>query len=901
MSEENSTAYQPSDVEEKWFAAWSESGAFRGDESSSKEAYSIVIPPPNVTGVLTLGHVLNNTIQDILARRARMQGKEVLWLPGTDHAGIATQSKVEKHLRDTEGKTRRDLGREEFLKRAWEWKDKHGGIIIQQLKKLGCSCDWERERFTMDEDYSKQVQDCFVHFFKSGHIYRGKRMVNWCPASLTALSDEEVIMKDSQSKFFYMRYELVDEEGEFLEIATTRPETIMGDTAVAVHPKDDRYKHLIGKKVWRPFPRAEIPIVADEHIDMELGTGVLKVTPAHDKADFEIGMKNDLPIIDVLNPDGTMNSHAGKEFAGMDRFVARRKAAEMLEELGLLIKVEARDNKVGYSERGDVPIEPRISMQWFLRYPQVEKSMGAVANRDIKFRPERWAKTYQHWLENIQDWCISRQLWWGHRIPVWYRKDKAADLQGAESLDAELAGSDLHVSIEPPADPENWVQDDDVLDTWFSSWLWPFATMDAATQKKFYPTTDLVTGPDIIFFWVARMIMAGYEFKDEKPFGNVFFTSIIRDKQGRKMSKSLGNSPDPLDIIAMYGADALRFSVMRIAPLGSDVRFIADLDKENGDLLACPQVEEGRNFANKLWNAARFRQMQEGVEPVAELDPADLSIYDLDILAKLDQLAVDLDKAYDAYRFNDCAQLLYEFFWSGYCDWYLESVKRHFFGESADPAKTAIALKVIDTVFERFLGHMHPFMPHITEELWARMGFAKEGVSLMQTTIPTGAVLEGVDTAVANRRAAEIYEATGRARNLKAEYNLAANKKVRFVLEPAEDWVAGETETLRALVGASEIAVDAEFLPAANTPAMISSIGKMHMPIEGLIDVDAEKQRLTKERDKAEKELKKVCAKLNDANFSERAPKEVVDENKKRREDFKARLAQLDEMLANLS
>ena len=924
MSEETSTAYQPSEVENKWFAAWSEKGAFHGDESSAKDAYSIVIPPPNVTGILTLGHVLNNTIQDILARRARMRGKEVLWLPGTDHAGIATQSKVEKHLRETEDKTRRDLGREEFLKRVWDWKEKHGGIIIEQLKKLGCSCDWERERFTMDEDYSRQVQDCFVHFFKSGHIYRGKRMVNWCPASLTALSDEEVIMKDSQSKFFYMRYELVDGDGEFLEIATTRPETLMGDTAVAVHPKDDRYKHLIGKKVWRPFPRAEIPIVADEHIDMELGTGVLKVTPAHDKADFEIGLKNDLPIIDVLNPDGTMNSLAGEEFAGMDRFAARRKAAEMLEELGLLIRVEARDNKVGYSERGDVPIEPRISMQWFLRYPQVGRSMESVASREIKFRPERWAKTFQHWLENIQDWCISRQLWWGHRIPVWYRKDKAEELQNAESLDAELAGSDLHVSTEPPADPENWVQDEDVLDTWFSSWLWPFATMDDATEKKFYPTTDLVTGPDIIFFWVARMIMAGYEFRDEKPFGNVFFTSIIRDKNGRKMSKSLGNSPDPLDIIAMYGADALRFSIMRIAPLGSDVRFVAnmvkmDKTKDGQPLLeSCPQVEEGRNFANKLWNAARFRLMQsqerpyelrEGggvefppiVEPAAELDPAQLSIYDIDILAKLDQLGTDLDKAYESYRFNECAQLLYDFFWSGYCDWYLESVKRHFFGESADPAKTAIALKVIDTVFERFLGHMHPFMPHITEELWERMGFAENGSLLMQTTLPEKPVLEGIDVAQAGERAAAIYEATGRARNLKAEYNLAANKKVRFVLEPAEDWVAEETDTLRALVGAGEIAVDPEFLPAANTPALIASIGKMHMPIDGLIDVDAEKARLQKERDKAEKELKKVCTKLNDANFTERAPKDVVDENKKRREDFKARIEQLDEMLANLS
>jgi valyl-tRNA synthetase len=892
MPEEIPKGYEPTAVEEKWFARWVDNAAFRGDASSTDPAYSIVIPPPNVTGVLTLGHVLNNTIQDILARRARMQGKAVLWLPGTDHAGIATQNVVEKTLKK-EGaiRHRNDLGREKLVEKIWEWKEKHGGIIIEQLKKLGCSCDWERERFTMDEDYSRQVQECFVHFFKSGNIYRGKRMVNWCPASLTALSDEEVIMKPQQSKLYYMRYEIVGEEDEYLEIATTRPETLMGDTAVAVNPNDPRYKHLIGKTVWRPFPRTEIPIVADEHIDPEFGTGVLKVTPAHDKADFEIGLRHGLAIIDVLNPDGTMSALAGEEFEGMDRFEARKLAADKLDELGLLVRVETHENNVGFSERADVPIEPRISMQWFLKYPQLERSVAAVRDREIKFTPERWSKTYLHWMENIQDWCISRQLWWGHRIPVWYRREKADVLRAAESLDMESAGLDIHVGVEPPADAENWVQDEDVLDTWFSSWLWPFATMDEPTRAKFYPTNDLVTGPDIIFFWVARMIMAGFEFTGEKPFGHVFFTSIIRDKKGLKMSKSLGNSPDPLDLIAKYGADGLRFGLMRIAPVGTDVRF----DET--------QIEEGRNFANKLWNAARYRQMQEG-EPATALDPDALSIYDLDILARLDALATNLAKAYESYRFNECGQLLYDFFWSEYCDWYLESIKGHFQPE-ADPARKALTLKVIDTVLERYLALLHPYMPHITEELWEKMGFARDGELLMKTQLPEAGVLAGADpklVADARKRVAAVYEATTRARNLKAEYNLAAKRTVRFVLIPesGSDWIALETETLRALVGAEAILCGEEYLPAAQTPTLLTALGKLYMPLEGLVDTDAERKRLEKELAKIDAELKKVSSKLNDANFTERAPKEVIDENKRRREDFKSRQSQLQEMLANL-
>jgi valyl-tRNA synthetase len=910
MSSEIPKAYEAGAVEDKWFDRWIAAGAFRGDTSSDKPHYSIVIPPPNVTGVLTLGHVLNNTMQDILARRARAEGKEVMWLPGTDHAGIATQSKVEKHLRESEGVTRRDLGRDEFIKRDWDWKDKHGGIIIKQLKKLGCSCDWERERFTMDEDYSRQVQECFVHFFNSGHIYRGKRMVNWCPASLTALSDEEVIMKPQRGKLYYMRYEIAGEDGEYLEIATTRPETLMGDSGIAVNPKDERYAHLIGKNAVRPFPRAEIPIVADEHIDPEFGTGVLKVTPAHDKADFEIGAKNDLEIIDVLNPDGTLNALAGEEFAGMDRFKARAKAVEKLDEMGLLVRIEDYENNVGFSERADVPIEPRISMQWFLKYPQLEESTKAVADREIKFRPERWAKTYAHWMENIQDWCISRQLWWGHRIPVWYRKDRAEELQNAESLDKGTAGDALHVGFDPPADPENWVQDEDVLDTWFSSWLWPFATMDEPTKDKFYPTTDLVTGPDIIFFWVARMIMAGFEFTGKKPFSNVYFTSIIRDKQGRKMSKSLGNSPDPLDLIAKYGADALRFSVMRIAPSGTDVRFIEEKkkDKKTGEEeSSCPQVEEGRNFANKLWNACRFRQMQGEVSSfqfsVFSGEAGELSIYDVDILAKLDALSAGLVRSYEAYKFQESAGRLYDFFWSEFCDWYLESIKAQL-RDDADATRKQTTLVVFDTVLARYLQLLHPYMPHITEELWEKLGFAVGGELLMRTELAQKPVLNDLDSEVvteAQKRVAAIHETTRSARHLKAQYNLAANRNVKFHLEAKVDWASEELDTLKLLCGAGEIDACGGYLPAAGTPTFLTPLGKMFMPLEGLVDTEAEKARISKEIAKAEADLKQISGKLANANFTERAPKEVVDENRERKEALKIKVGQLSEMLANLS
>ncbi|MDF1824710.1 MAG: valine--tRNA ligase [Verrucomicrobiales bacterium] len=907
MTTELSKGYQPGDVESQWYTRWVDAGCFRGNENGENEAYSIVIPPPNVTGILHLGHVLNNTIQDILARRARMEGKDVLWLPGTDHAGIATQSKVEQKLRKEERKTRRDLGRDAFLERVWEWKEEHGGIIIEQLKRLGCSCDWERERFTMDEDYSRWISRIFVDLFEEGLIYRGKRMVNWCPKSLTALSDEEVIMKAQRSKLYYMRYKVVGEDGKgstdrWVEIATTRPETIMGDTAVAVNPKDERYADLIGKSVLRPFPEAEIPVVADEHIDPEFGTGVLKVTPAHDKADFEIGLKNDLEIIDVFHPDGSINEHGGPEFEGLDRFEARKKAAELLEEMGQLIKVEDYDNNVGFSERADVPIEPRISMQWFLKYPCVEEAAAAVANDEIRFRPERWKKTFAHWMDGIQDWCISRQLWWGHQIPVWYRKDMADDLQARENLSAADALTDIHVGVEPPADEENWVRDGDVLDTWFSSWLWPFATMTnsdeepSATEKKFYPTTDLVTAPEIIFFWVARMIMAGYRWRGELPFKNVYFTGIVRDGKGRKMSKSLGNSPDPLNIIAEYGADALRFAVMRTAPLGADIRF--DITNEGGKEIY-PQVVEGRNFANKLWNAARYRQMQEG-EGI--FDASALSIYSIDILAKLDQLERDMGAAYEDYRFNELAQLLYDFFWSNYCDWYLESSKGAF-AEGADPALKASTLATMDLVLKRFLLLIHPFMPHISEELWVNLGFREDGDPefLMQTMLPVAGTISDLDektVAKAQVRVKAVYEAVGRARNLKAEYGISGKSGVTLIIDPEGDYE--EVDVFQQLVGAETVKVEVDFKAETGVPTALTAVGKIYLPLDGLIDVDAERERLGREHSKAEDELKKVNAKLTNENFVTRAPENVVSEMKERQKQWQDRVDELGRMIENL-
>ena len=874
LMSEISKAYEPGAVEERWYDQWINQGCFHADPASAKAPFSIVIPPPNVTGVLTLGHVLNNTLQDILARRARQQGKEVLWLPGTDHAGIATQTVVERQLRKEEGKTRRDLGREEFLKRVWTWKEKHGGIIIKQLKRLGCSCDWERERFTMDEDYSRQVQEVFVKLHERGLIYRGKRMVNWCPVSQTALSDEEVIMKPAKGKLYVMRYEVAEEPGTYLEIATTRPETLMGDTAVAVHPDDPRYARFLGKHAVRPFPRAEIPIVGDTHIDMTFGTGVLKVTPAHDKADFEIGQRHGLEVVDVMNPDGTLNELAGPEFAGMERFAAREAAAAKLEEMGLLVRVEDYENNVGYSERADVPIEPRLSEQWFLRYPQVPTALEAVTSGKIRFVPERWAKIYEHWMTNIQDWCISRQLWWGHRIPVWYRRDDA---------------SVMHVGLDAPADAENWRQDDDVLDTWFSSWLWPFATMDEATRKKFYPTNDLVTGPDIIFFWVARMIMAGLEFTGEVPFRNVFFTSIIRDLKGRKMSKSLGNSPDPLDLMAKYGADGLRFGLMRIAPHGQDVRF-----DEN-------QIKEGRNFANKLWNAARFREMQgasTGAKPPGEHQ---LSPYSVAVLVAFDAMHAAYRQALDDFHFHEAAAVLYDFFWSTYCDWYVEACKAEL---AAGGAAAEAVRAVMDHVLSGYLRLLHPFMPHITEELWERLGYARgEGNDSLvlfaappaEDSLPS---LPAEDKARAANAVSAVYDAVRAVRVLRAEFKVPSNAECVVHLARHADFAGMDLSVFLTLAKASSVVEVGAAGPSKKMPHALTPLGEVYLELE--IDVEAEKARLTSEIAKVEAEIAKVEAKLGDVSFVQGAPPQVIDNFKKRGDDWRAKKAKLEAALTVL-
>jgi valyl-tRNA synthetase len=862
MTVEISTAYAPASVESKWYHIWLQQECFRADPRSPKPGYSIVIPPPNVTGVLTMGHVLNNTIQDILARRARMLGKEVLWLPGMDHAGIATQTVVERQLR-REGKTRYDLGRAEFIARVWEWKERHGGIIIEQLKKLGCSCDWSRERFTLDEEYSREVRAVFVDLYNKGFIYRGKRMVNWCPASLTALSDEEVIPTPVSGTLYFMRYEVVEQPGRFLEIATTRPETLMGDTAVAVNPNDLRYRQFIGQHCWRPFPRAQIPIIGDELIDPEFGTGVLKVTPAHDKADFEIGQRHNLEIIEVLNPDGTLNALAGEDFVGMDRFDARKRAAEKLRDLGLLVREEPYQHNVGYSERAGVPVEPRLSEQWFLRYPEVERTLAAVRSGEIRFRPERWIKSFEHWIENIRDWCISRQLWWGHRIPVWYHKTESGR---------------RHVSIEPPSEPEHWEQDPDVLDTWFSSWLWPFATMPPLFREKFYPTDDLVTGPDIIFLWVARMIMAGFQFQGKKPFQDVFFTGIIRDLQGRKMSKSLGNSPDPLDLIAKYGADGLRFGLMRTAPHGQDIRF----DEK--------QIEEGRNFANKLWNAFRFRQLQGGrvaAEPVLQLSP-----YSHRILSLLN-IAVDrIERGYRDYLFTDIAQTIYEFFWSDFCDWYLEATKTEL--QNGNPEVKTGCLWVMDHVLSVVLRLLHPFMPHITEELWYRMEYGSGSIQFAGLSdLRTELSLDSAQSEFADM----VYRAVSQARNLRAEYRIPSNKRARMILRPV---TAGDFAVFANLAGAEPLQIDPSYEAPHGVPMVLTPLGQVFLPLEGLVDLQAEKERLTKEMAKLESELESVRKKLTNANFVGRAPAAVVEEHRQRERDFNSRLEQLRERVAGL-
>ena len=869
-------AYEPAEVEKYWFPKWEEMNAFHGEANSSKPGYSIVIPPPNVTGILTLGHVLNNTLQDILCRRARMKGFEVCWFPGTDHAGIATEARVVKYLKETENVSRDELGRDEFIKRVWQWKEEFGGKIIKQLRTLGCSCDWERERFTMDAGLSDAVKKVFVELYNKGYIYRGQRMINWCPAAKSALSDEEVIYKDVPGKFYYFRYP-VENSDEYVVVATTRPETMFGDTAVAVHPDDERYKHLIGKMLCLPLTDRKIPVIADIHADPTKGTGCVKITPAHDPNDFEVGRRNNLEVINIMNPDATLNALCGPEFAGMERFAAREKCVAMLSEQGLVEKIEDIVHAVGYSERGDVPIETLVSFQWFCRMGELAKpAIEAVRSGEIKFYPERWSKTYFHWMENIQDWCISRQLWWGHRIPAWYNDDT----------------NEVYVGLEAPTAPGKWRQEEDVLDTWFSSWLWPFSIMGWPEKTPeldhFYTTNDLVTGPDIIFFWVARMIMAGCEFMGKIPFKNVYFTSIIRDEKGRKLSKSLGNSPDPLDVIAEYGADALRFSIVYIAPVGMDIRYSNE------------KCEIGRNFANKLWNACRFRQMQ-GPSQVVETLPANLSADEKWMAAKLDAAASFIDAELEKFRFHTTAHALYDLVWSDFCDWFVEAEKLPMRAGGADKER---ALAVLDWALFRILKLLHPFMPFITEELAHRMGLLAENELLMYQQMPvSSSIAFDADAALAEAK----FELVKGGRFLRSNYNIPDGRKLKFHIKAADAdalaGLAGQLDSLKLLLNAEDIELTLESFDSAKNgaaPSKLCQAGIISLPLAGLIDVEAEKAKLKKELADINKWIAGTAGKLNNERFVNSAPEQVVANARAQLADLEARKVRTEELLATL-
>ena len=879
--EELPRAYEPAEVEKKWFPIWESRGYFHGGGSPEKPAYSIVIPPPNVTGILTLGHVLNNTLQDILCRHARMTGHDVCWFPGTDHAGIATEARVVKFLKEKEGKTRDELGREEFIRRVWQWKAEYGGKIIRQLRTLGCSCDWERERFTMDEGLSKAVKKVFVELYKKGYIYRGQRMINWCPAAKSALSDEEVIYRDVPGKFYYFRYPIADGSG-FLRIATTRPETMFGDTAVAVHPDDPRYNKLIGKMVKLPLTDREIPIVGDQHADPEKGTGCVKITPGHDPNDFLVGQRHKLEVINIMNPDGSLNDRCPAEYVGLDRFAARELCVKRMEEAGLLEKIEDITHSVGYSERGGVPIETLVSAQWFCRMGELAKpAIEAVKSGKIKFYPERWTKTYFHWMENIQDWCISRQLWWGHRIPAWYNDET----------------NEVYVGVEAPTAPGKWRQEEDVLDTWFSSWLWPFSIMgwpeNTAELKRFYPTNDLITAPDIIFFWVARMIMSGEEFMGDIPFHNVYFTSIIRDEKGRKLSKSLGNSPDPLEVIAEYGADALRFSIVYIAPVGIDIKYSNE------------KCEIGRNFANKLWNACRFRQMQGDVTEYArKLPEGEFSADEKWMLAKLDAAVATIEDELKKFRFHTAAHALYDLVWSDFCDWFVEAEKRPLRAGGADKER---ALAVLDYSLFTILKLMHPFMPFVTEELAHRMGFVDEDGTLMYESFPKPGECGKYASDPVIQLVEGKFELVRGGRFLRSSYNIADGKKLNFHIKAASPealaFLNGELDSLKLLLNAEKIDLSLEAFDSATlgaAPKRVCQQGVVSLPLAGLIDVAAEKVKLEKQLKDLNGWIRGTEAKLSNEKFLNGAPPQVVADAKSKLAELVERRERTTELLNDL-
>ena len=870
-NKELSKVYEFSNVEDKWYEAWESNNCFKPNDN--EETFTVMIPPPNVTGILHIGHILNNTIQDILIRKARMEGKSTLWQPGTDHASIATEAKVTKMLKD-KGIDKKSIGREKFLEHAMNWKEEYGGTILKQLKRMGASCDWDRTKFTMDEDYSKAVTETFVKLYKDGLIYKGERMVNWDPIGLTALSDEEVIHKETKGKLWHFKYAIKDSE-DYLIVATTRPETMLGDTGVAVNPKDERYKHLIGKSVILPVINREVPIFADEYVDMDFGTGCVKVTPAHDPNDFEMGQRNNLETINIMNPDATLNSNVPDSYKGLDRYQARKKVVEELESLNLLDKIENYTHQVGHSERTDAVIEPYLSEQWFLKMSDLSKpALEAVNSGEIKFYPERWTKTYNHWLENIKDWCISRQLWWGHRIPVWYKD------------------GEIYCDIKPPQG-EGWIQDKDVLDTWFSSWLWPFATLgwpdETKDLKKFYPTQDLVTGPDIIFFWVARMIMAGYYFTGEKPFSNVYFNGIIRDEKGRKMSKSLGNSPDPLDLMDKYGVDALRVSLLMIAPQGLDILFSEE------------RIEHGRNFMNKLWNSARFILMNIDSDIddfILKPESNELDLTDIWILSKLNNTIKNVDDAYDTYKMNDAVKIIYDFVYSDFCDWYIEFSKTRFYGTDEKSRKTALNVSVY--CMRTILKLLHPYTPYITEELWTYFSNDK-GNMLIDESWPS------VDLNDINEKSEQnldiIKKTISSIRNLRAEMNISPAKEFDILIKSESNKIRVFKDLsayIKRLAKLNSITVNSNISKPDQSASIVIDNNEIYIPLVGVIDIDIEIERLSKQIDAYKGRLRNVTNKLNNKNFADRAPKEIVENEQKKQNKYQTILNKIEDNLESL-
>lgn len=870
---ELATKYNPSEVEDKWYSYWMQNDLFKSTPDS-REPYTIVIPPPNVTGVLHMGHMLNNTIQDILIRRARMEGKNALWVPGTDHASIATEAKVVAKLA-SEGIKKTDLTREEFLKHAWAWTEKHGGIILEQLKKLGASCDWSRTAFTMDETRSKSVIKVFVDLFNKGLIYRGVRMVNWDPAALTALSDEEVIYKEEHSKLFYLRY-YVEGEDKYIVVATTRPETILGDTAVCVNPNDERYQWLKGKNVIVPLVNRAVPIIMDEYVEMDFGTGCLKVTPAHDVNDYMLGEKYNLPTIDIFNDNGTI-SEAGGMYIGKDRFDVRKEIIVDLEAANLVEKIEDYNNKVGYSERTKVVIEPKLSMQWFLKMDKITiPALDAVMDDDVKFYPPKFKNTYRHWMTNIKDWCISRQLWWGHRIPAYFLPEGgyvvAENVEEALKLAIEKTGNNA-LTI------NDLRQDEDCLDTWFSSWLWPISLFNGILDpdneeiKYYYPTCDLVTGPDIIFFWVARMIVAGYEYMNDKPFGSVYFTGIVRDKIGRKMSKSLGNSPDPLDLIATYGADGVRMGMMLAAPAGNDILYDDKL------------CEQGRNFCNKIWNAFRLVKGWETAD-IAQPDYAEQATKWFN--EKLNETLVEVKDLFSKFRLSEALMSIYRLFWDEFSSWYLEMIKPAY-GQPIDKKTFGITLEYFDSL----LRLLHPFMPFITEELWQHLAERKEGESIMNALIPQSREIDQ-NVLDAMERAKEVVIGV---RGVRASKNIAPKEKLE--LNVLGEFDSSLYAVIEKLANLSSINSTAE--KDASAASFMVGTTEFNVPLANNIDVEAELAKLSKDLEYYKGFRESVLKKLSNERFVNNAPAAVVEGERRKLADAETKIKNLEDSISALS